>query len=127
VRLFDQAASTPAPTDHASVRHAPLQCIGTARGSNSERIVGRVKRLASVVFEFNETDVLYAVGLCVRNREYDPFAQLFFWSEDDLDFVAVGPRGPFFILGIDARRAVGPTPTLPSAAIEPDRKVNDEM
>jgi hypothetical protein len=80
-----------------------------------------------VVLEFNEALVLDTIDLCVCDRKITRSLR----SSSGLKMIST--MSPLcldvrvVILGTDARRAVGSMATLPSAAIEPDLKVNDEM
>jgi len=53
--------------------------------------------------------------------------QVFVRAKYHLDIITIWPCRPACDFGTDARRAVGSMATLPSAAIDPDLKVKDEM
>src|SRR6202521_365501 len=104
------------PTDHRIAAidfpweqsHALIACRRSAEWSHPERseirrfqqlradrpaaigCVGCVECSLCVVVEFNESSVLDAVCLGVRDRQDDAFAQFFVWLKGHFDIVAIG-------------------------------------
>src|ERR1700694_1822233 len=86
--------------------------------------VGCVECFLSVVVEFNESSLLDAVCLGVRDRKDDGVAQFFVWLKDHFDIVALGPRGPAprFSTRRDTRRRIDGYTSVSSDGAGPERQ-----